>query len=217
MSFSRPKTQEELEKREAIGVIRASGFVRDYARSHEPIMVETICEIHNHIFAQAIPEIAGQYRTEDIVIKDSSYIPPHHWLVRELMHTFGEEIQEKIQSIGPIEGRLMSTDEPDDEVLSGIENTVHMAAWIHHKVTWIHPFINGNGRTARLSANLILERCGLIGISVKIEKENKNRYRQALSQIDQRWDYEPLMDLLFEGIFDRYEGIPMKYYDFKKG
>jgi len=45
---------------------------------------------------------------------------------------------------------------------------------------------------------LILERFGLVGISIKIEKENKATYRKALAQIDQREDYEPLMDLIFE-------------------
>lgn len=110
----------------------------------------------------------------------------------------------------------MSMDEPNDEIFEGIEKVIHVAAWIHHKITWIHPFPNGNGRTARLSANLILERYGLMGISVKIEKENKNRYRQALSQIDKAWDYEPLCELIYEGIIDRYEGLPLRFYEYKK-
>lgn len=63
----------------------------------------------------------------------------------------------------------------------------------------------------RFAGNLILERYGLVGISIKIEKENKNRYRQALSQIDTVKDYEPLKTLIYEGLTERYEGVNMKY------
>jgi Fic family protein len=33
---------------------------------------------------------------------------------------------------------------------------VELAAWVHYKLVHIHPFIDGNGRTARLLMNLIL-------------------------------------------------------------
>ena len=91
--------------------------------------------------------------------------------------------------------------------LKMIQKIVKAAAWIHHKITHIHPFAEGNGRTARLMANLVLERYNLIGISVKMERENKNRYLQALSQIDEVGDYKPLVSLIFEGMTDRYNGV----------
>ena len=106
----------------------------------------------------------------------------------------------------------MNIEHASEADLKCIEDIVHTAAWIHHLITYIHPFREGNGRTARLAANLILERYGLIGISVKIEKENKNRYRQALAQIDQMEDYEPLVSIIYEGLLDRYSGVNMKYY-----
>ncbi|MBI5221334.1 MAG: hypothetical protein HY979_00825, partial [Candidatus Magasanikbacteria bacterium] len=56
---------------------------------------------------------------------------------------------------------------------------------------------------------------GLVGISIRIEKENKNRYRQALSQIDQQGDYKPLEALIYEGLLERYDGVEMKYYNIK--
>ena len=59
-------------------------------------------------------------------------------------------------------------------------------------------------------SNLILERFRLIGISIKIERENKNRYRTALQQIDQMGDFGPLEDIILEGLFDRYNGIQQK-------
>ena len=46
MVVNRPKDEEELQKREAIGVIRASRFIRKYAQSHQDISVDVICKIH---------------------------------------------------------------------------------------------------------------------------------------------------------------------------
>ena len=74
---SRPRNEEELQKREAIGVIRASRFVRRYAKSHKPITVETIRDIHKEIFKDAWPEIAGVFRHEDITITNSD----HHIMI----------------------------------------------------------------------------------------------------------------------------------------
>jgi len=58
--LSRPQDEEELQKREAIGIIRASRFIRKYARSHKEINIQTICEVHHEIFKEAWPEIAGK-------------------------------------------------------------------------------------------------------------------------------------------------------------
>lgn len=103
--------------------------------------------------------------------------------------------------------------EVTDEGLLCVERLIKTTAWIHHAITAIHPFREGNGRTARLVGNLILERYGLVGISVKIEKENKNGYRNALAQIDKYKDYEPLEAIISDGIIDRYHGVAVKYYN----
>ena len=95
--------------------------------------------------------------------------------------------------------------------LEKIHHVFNLASYLHHIITYVHPFRNGNGRTARLAGNLVLERYGLVGISIRIEKENKNRYRNALAQIDKHNDYEPLFNLIAEGIVDRYAGVVMKF------
>lgn len=208
--FKRPKDKEELQKREAIGVIRASRFVRRYAHSHRPIDLNTICEIHKEIFREAWPEIAGKYRTENIKITGSKHLPPHYKDISLKMKECGKEFSRKLRELGT-EGILRGNFNEDVEKF--LDKLVNNAAWLHHQITYIHPFREGNGRTARLAANLLLERYGLTGLSIKIEKENKNRYRQALAQIDQYQDYEPLEQLIVEGLTERYEGICVKYYD----
>lgn len=214
MHIIRPKDEEELQKREAIGVIRASRFVRKYAQSHKKINVETICNIHKEIFKDAWPEIAGRYRQEELSITDSDLVLPHPNEIHQLMVQFDLDIEKHIDELKDCEGQIfnLSNNEVTEEVIDCITKVIHATSWIHHSITFIHPFREGNGRTARLTANLILERYGLVGISVKLEKENKNAYRRALSQIDKHKDYEPLESIISEGIVDRYEGVTIKYY-----
>lgn len=214
---TRPKNQDELQKREAIGIIRASRFIRNYARSHKPINFETICAIHREIFKNAWLEIAGKYRDEEIKITDSKHLPPHHSQVMEKINAAETKFGELLKNLesSKVEG-LLFADKPTEEAIESIGQIIKVAAWVHHTITYVHPFREGNGRTARLAANLILERYGLVGISIKIEKENKNRYRQALAQIDDVGDYEPLENLIAEGLMERYEGAAVKYYEYKK-
>ena len=43
----------------------------------------------------------------------------------------------------------------------GIEQSVVAAACAHHRLVWVHPFPDGNGRTARLHTHLVLTALGL--------------------------------------------------------
>ena len=208
---SRPRNEEELQKREAIGVIRASRFVRRYAKSHKPITVASICDIHKEIFKDAWQEIAGVFRHENITITDSDHLPPHFSKVPLLMNEVEMRMSKYIQELEHSEGYVLDLNDMSKERFEKIHHIFNFAAYLHHIITYVHPFRDGNGRTARLAGNLVLERYGLVGISIRIEKENKNRYRNALAQIDKHEDHEPLLDLIFEGVIDRYEGVSNKF------
>ena len=207
MFYERPKDEEELQKREAIGTIRASRFVREFAKSDKPIDNGVIYDIHKQIFKDAWPEIAGVLRTEEAMITDSSHLPPHYSQVPGLMIELGRELKERMDSLKNLPMMNHFGVEFSEDEVKMIDKIIAVTAWVHHKIVYIHPFVDGNGRTARLVANLVLERCRLIGISIKVERENKNCYRQALQQIDQHGDYEPLEGIIAEGLIDRYNGI----------
>ena len=57
-------------------------------------------------------------------------------------------------------------------------NPVKLAAEFHFRFVYIHPFIDGNGRSARLLMNLILMRNGY-PITV-IRNEDRDEYMKAL-------------------------------------
>ena len=59
---------------------------------------------------------------------------------------------------------------------------VALAAQAHHRMVAIHPFIDGNGRTARLVMNLILMRAGYP--PTVIQRINRRQYYRVLERAD---------------------------------
>ena len=208
---TRPKNEEDLQKREAAGVIRASRFIRRYAHSRQPLNMEVVCKIHECIFKQAWLDIAGKYRDEELKITDSRHLPPHHSEVAAKIKQADVDFAKKLENLSSVEPFWISDEALSEDDEASIDEIIAVAAWLHHIITHIHPFREGNGRTARLAANLVLERYGLVGISIKVERENKTKYRQALAQVDQERDYEPLKKIIYEGLIDRYKGVAMRF------
>jgi Fic-DOC domain mobile mystery protein B len=83
----------------------------------------------------------------------------------------GAEIHKLFYDIGQWE---LQKDEP-----------LEIAARIHHRLAWIHPFPNGNGRWARMIANLYLHKKKLPIIQWPIEQEIfRPKYLKALKAAD---------------------------------
>lgn len=59
-------------------------------------------------------------------------------------------------------------------------NDIELATLFHHRLVWIHPFFDGNGRTARLAMNVLLLRKGFP--PAIILKNDRQKYYEALNQ-----------------------------------
>ena len=80
----------------------------------------------------------------------------------------------------------------DLEVWAEYKHPIEMqAVWLHHRAVWIHPFENGNGRWARLLANVWLKRHGepitawpdrVIGTASEVREEYLAAIRAADEQ-----------------------------------
>jgi len=88
-----------------------------------------------------------------------------------------------------------STAEPGRETFDDARAIVALGA-AHHRLLWIHPFGDGNGRVARLMTDAYLRRIGFGGhglwtVSRGLARE-RDRYRMALAAADaERWnDYD---------------------------
>ena len=91
-----------------------------------------------------------------------------------------------------------------DDCRYWIENSSYsadeIAARFHHRLVFIHPFPNGNGRHARLATDLLLTRLGHPGFSWGLVNlinpgETRQTYVAALRAAD-NYDFRPLLDFV---------------------
>lgn len=71
---------------------------------------------------------------------------------------------------------------------------VKHVARTHHRITVIHPFPEGNGRTSRAFMNVQLVRAHMLPIYIKVEE--KKEYTDALARADELEDYDELYEIL---------------------
>jgi Fic family protein len=69
---------------------------------------------------------------------------------------------------------------------------------IHHKITVIHPFIDGNGRVSRIMLNWLFKLKGLPPVYLKYK--NKDKYYDALKEADLNDDYSFLSEVFYREI-----------------
>lgn len=121
------------------------------------ISQDIIQKIHE-IVTKGILKDSGKYRTGNIRITGSTATPPSYPKIVKLM-------DEYIQNIKKIK-----------------INPIKKAAFMHHKLVWIHPFYDGNGRVARLLTNFYLMKKGYPPIVLK--KEERKKYYNTLNKAD---------------------------------
>ena len=130
---------------EAVGHARAYDFMLKAARSESFILSEEmILELHRLFYMGIDHDKAGVYRDHQVFITGTEYIPPKADEVPELMRDLVTALGERWNNLHP----------------------VRLAAFAHRKLVDIHPFADGNGRTARLLMNLILINKGYCIVSI---------------------------------------------------
>jgi len=86
------------------------------------------------------------------------------------------------------------------------------AAWLHHRFTEIHPYPDGNGRTARALASLLLIQNGLFPLIIR--RAEKGAYIDALEKADRR-NLAPLIKrirtLQRREVVKMNAGLPLSY------
>jgi len=145
---------------EVINHQQAIDYVASLVNERAAITPFQVRQIHQLVLAQIDSENAGQYRNLTVRIAGASYIPPEPWEVARLMAEWGAWLNDAGQSLHPIE----------------------RAALAHHRLVAVHPFIDGNGRTARLVMNLLLMREAYP--PTIILKVNRRQYYRVLAQAD---------------------------------
>lgn len=141
-----------------------------------------ILDIHETILKGIDDGNAGHYRTIPVRISGSMVILPNPVKVPNLMTRFTKDI-------------------------TGARNwhPVALAAEAHYQLVTIHPFVDGNGRTARLLMNLILMQNGYP--PALIRKRDRLRYIKSLEQAQlggSKEDYHRIVAAAVDRSFDVY-------------
>lgn len=138
-----------------------------------------VSELHKTIVANLTPRrvgegdhAPGEYRSSPLEINGSEHVPPPNYLIDDLM----EELF-----------AFMGNDLPAQYYLLKV-------AIAHHRLMWIHPFGNGNGRTGRLFTYAILVKTGFrvhvgqILNPTAVFCIDRDRYNALLSRADEGTD-----------------------------
>ncbi|MBF0589416.1 MAG: Fic family protein [Magnetococcales bacterium] len=150
---------------EATNHHQAIGFLQRLVKQKEPLTERILLEIHAIILNGIDRENAGFYRRMNVHIAGSIHICPNHLKVPELMEDYFS-FYTKTKST-----KAKSQWHP-----------VELASAMHLRLVTIHPFIDGNGRCARLIMNLILMQNGFPITIISANPRERNAYYDALEQ-----------------------------------
>lgn len=127
-----------------------------------------IRHLHQMVIQDIDKEWAGRYRDRNVIIGGAKHVPPEAVEIPGQMHDLISWLRHNKNNLHPIE----------------------LAAILHHKLVYIHPFFDGNGRTARLAMNILLMQDGYPLIIIL--KNDRKKYYRVLSSADDG-DYIPLV------------------------
>jgi Fic family protein len=161
----------------------------------EFISFEFVLEVHRRMFETTTPDVAGRLKTKRVAIEGGLYsvktLPPEksELFLRELCNRVNQSLAAADAS------RFLTTAEFVLDFLA------------------IHPFHDGNGRTARLLSTYLLERSGYHFARFypldHVILENRDAYYEALFRAQQQWyqpdeDITPWIEFYTDMVFQQY-------------
>lgn len=132
------------------------------------LRVSTILQLHRIAMAGIHP-LAGTFRNSPVGIEGSKHQPPREHLVAVFVEDMCDWLDSNWETASPLS----------------------LCAYTMWRLNWIHPFADGNGRTSRAVAYLVL--CARVGYNLPGSKtipeqiaEDRPPYYHALEVLDER-------------------------------
>lgn len=173
--------QEEIERREDEGVARALDYVDALAQRDEPapLTVALVRQVHREIMGEIYP-FAGEWRTVHLSKGGVTWVLPPFG-IEPLMDLLETEVFSRSPFLS----------EDDDEVFAYVSEVMC-------ELIALHPFREGNGRTAFMIGNLILMQNSLVPLNRYDRRADETRYYAACEAGRVHKDYAPLAGLIAE-------------------
>jgi Fic family protein len=165
---------------EVINHSEAISYVQDIVHRSIELTEHVIKSVHQLVLTNVDDTNAGRYRTINVFISGSPHTPPHYTLVPEQMEQLLQWYEEHKDILHPVD----------------------LAAEFHFKFVYIHPFSDGNGRTARLLMNLILMKHGYPPAIVKAASEARLDYYESLEEASMNGNLNPFLELIGDCVRD---------------
>ncbi|MFN0062257.1 MAG: Fic family protein [Myxococcaceae bacterium] len=139
----------------------ALAFLEELAGGGRITVSESLIrQLHQLVTRETERQWAGRYREGAVAIAGALHAPPEGMEVPSRMSDLIRWVAREQKRLHPVE----------------------LAALVHHRLVNIHPFLDGNGRTARLVMNCLLIREGY-PLTVILRNDRK-RYYRTLQQAD---------------------------------
>lgn len=171
---------------EATNHQKAMTKLKEMVKQKSLITEDACLDLHEMVLKGLHDDYAGRYRDVPVRISGSRHVPPNPLKIPDLMKTLFAEI-------------LLKKESP-----------VHLAADLHWRLSQIHPFIDGNGRTCRLMMNLVLMQAGYPLTIIRSENNQRVDYYNALSESDKTGDPKAFRSFIEMRVFEtleRYLGV----------
>ena len=143
-------------------------LINDVVRGGRPFRLRpsTVLTLHS-IAMTGVHPLAGTFRNTPVGIEGSKHQPPREHLVAVLIEDMCDWVEQNWAT----------------------SSAVRLCAYVMWRLNWIHPFADGNGRTSRAVAYLVL--CARTGFSLPGSKtipeqiaDNRKPYYDALETLD---------------------------------
>lgn len=161
---------------EAINHQEAIHLITDLVSRKVDFGEHILRQIHQLVLKSIDSRNAGVYRTIPVRISGSKHVPASPYMINTLMEEYFTFYNLQKSVLHP----------------------VILAAEMHERLVSIHPFVDGNGRTARLVMNLILLLNGYTIVNLKGNIENRQRYYNSLEAVQVNHESEDFYSLITE-------------------
>lgn len=175
---------DEIARREAENGLRqftlALEIIRSHVKDHErpfKLRAGPILQLHKAAL-DGLHRLAGTFRNTPVEIKGSDHQPPHEAFVADEVQSMCEYVNENWNE----------------------KSATHLAAYVLWKMNWIHPFADGNGRTARTVSYVVqsIKLDSLLPGTPTIPEQiamDKAPYYKALEAADAAWKASGQVDV----------------------
>ena len=172
-------------------VIEVAGHASMYDYIYETeetnITIFSLLSLNRMLYQYApYPDEAGKTRNSNNLVLGAKFETIDFTEIPNAMGALDNQLKSILQNI-----ESLTISDFIDEILK-----------IHHRITVIHPFRDGNGRTSRVFLNWLFKLKGIPPIYLKAEK--KQEYFDALKEADIKNDYTKLREVFYKAIISSY-------------